>query len=64
MLAVYCELCRRRTLVGVDEITVVDNVVSGVISVTAQCAQGHTVRVLTGCAVSSPRPSGAVVPTR
>jgi hypothetical protein len=59
MLAVYCAICQRRTLVGIDEITLVDNLASGVISVTAQCARGHSVLILTGCAVASPSRSAS-----
>ena len=63
MFAVYCPVCRRRSLVGLEEIDLVDNLASGVISVTTQCARGHSVSVLTGCAMPPPGTPATQVPS-
>ncbi|GHF57343.1 hypothetical protein FHX82_000156 [Amycolatopsis bartoniae] len=48
MLVVSCPICKRRTLLGVDEVEFVDNLAPGVISVSATCPRGHPAVILTG----------------
>jgi hypothetical protein len=48
VFAVYCPVCDRRTLLGVDEVDRVENLAPGMISVSGHCPRGHDVAVLTG----------------
>ncbi|UQS21637.1 hypothetical protein L1857_01745 [Amycolatopsis thermalba] len=48
MFVVYCETCDTRTLMGIDEVEWVHNLMPGVISVTTACPRGHPTVVLTG----------------
>ncbi|WP_370945726.1 hypothetical protein AB5J62_42570 [Amycolatopsis sp. cg5] len=48
MFVVYCPVCDRRTLLGVDEVDWVENLQPGMISVSGHCPRGHDVALLTG----------------
>ncbi|MCU1684616.1 MAG: hypothetical protein JWQ81_5355 [Amycolatopsis sp.] len=48
MFGVYCPVCDRRMLLGVDEVDWVENLAPGMISVSGHCPRGHDVAVLTG----------------
>ncbi|WP_020663796.1 hypothetical protein [Amycolatopsis benzoatilytica] len=50
MFVLYCAVCDRRTLLGVDEVDWVENLTRGVISVFAHCPLGHDAVILTGAA--------------
>ncbi|MYW91844.1 hypothetical protein G3I59_14865 [Amycolatopsis rubida] len=48
MFVLYCAVCDRRTLLGVDEVDWVENLTRGVISVSGHCPLGHDAAILTG----------------
>ncbi|MER7862722.1 hypothetical protein ABTX61_26735 [Amycolatopsis japonica] len=48
MFVVYCPICDRRSVVGVDSIDFVDDLTPGMISVSGRCPDGHYAVLLTG----------------
>ncbi|KFZ83644.1 hypothetical protein ED92_07000 [Amycolatopsis sp. MJM2582] len=48
MFVVYCPVCDRRSVVGVDSIDFVDDLTPGMISVSGRCPDGHYAVLLTG----------------
>ncbi|MFI5558820.1 hypothetical protein ACIA2T_06030 [Amycolatopsis japonica] len=48
MFVVYCPVCDRRSVVGVDSIDFVDDLSPGMISVSGRCPDGHYAVLLTG----------------
>ena len=57
MFLAHCRVCRRDTLLGVDEVDYVHTLVPGLISVTGTCPRGHLVVILTGRGFDSRQPS-------
>ena len=53
MFVVYCEVCDRRSVVGVDQVEWVQTLAPGMISVSGHCPHGHDVVVLTGRSFTS-----------